>query len=303
MSVLVRDFRPEDADAVAEVRRAAVPFVVTTAESVRWHVASAPPEKRLRPLVAEVGGQVVGESEAYVVYDSSTPGQGVAQPHVHPWHTGRGVGTALVAAAEAHLAAQGATTAYTWVYDPERDFRFAERRGYRKGRTGRILHLDLREPLPPRAEPAAEVELRAFADFDDPRALYEADAEAAVDEPSDTPVDAMSYEHWLDHTWREPLIDHDLTIAALVDGEVAAFSLAETDGRGRYLSGMTGSRRAFRGRGLAKLAKHESLRRAQAAGYTDAFTGNDSDNGPMLAINRWFGYGPFLVETRCIKDL
>lgn len=303
MSVLVRAFRPEDADAVAEVKRAAVPFLVTTPESVRWSAASAPPEKRLRALVAEVGGQVVGECEAFVQYDSSTPGQGIAQPHVHPGHTGRGAGSALVAAAEAHLAAQDVTTVYTWVYDTERDLGFAERRGYRRGRTGRILHLDLRAALPPRREPAAGVELRAFADFDDPRPLYEADAEAALDEPSDTPADAMSYEHWLDHTWREPLLDHDLTIAALVDGQVAAFSLAETDGRTRYLSGMTGSRRGFRGRGLAKLAKHESLRRAQAAGYTDAFTGNDSGNEPMLAINRWFGYEPFLTELRCLKDL
>ncbi|XLE02310.1 GNAT family N-acetyltransferase [Streptomyces sp. 184] len=304
--MLVRDFRPEDADAVAGVQRAAVPFFVTTAESVIWKVASAPPQKRLRQLVAEVDGQIVGEAEAYVPYDSSIPGQGITHPHVHPAHTGRGAGTALVAAAEAHLVAQGATTAYTWAYDTERDLGFAERRGYRRGRSGQILHLDLRAPLPPRPEPAAGagVELRPFTDFAaDPRPLYEADAEAAADEPSDTPADAMTYESWLDHTWREPLLDHELTIVALVAGEVAAFSLAETDGRERYLSGMTGTRRAFRGRGLAKLAKHESLRRARAAGYTDAYTGNDSDNAPMLAVNRWLGYLPSAVEWRCIKDL
>lgn len=304
MSVLVRDFRPEDADAVAGVQRAAVPFFVVTPASVRWKVASAPPEKRLRQLVAEVDGRIVGEAEAYVSAESSTPGQGITHPHVHPGHTGRGVGTALVAAAEAHLAAQGATAVYTWAYDSERDLGFAERRGYRPGRSGRILHLDLRAPLPPRPEPAADVELRPFADFAaDPRPLYEADAEATADEPSDPPADAMTYENWLDHTWREPLLDHELTVAAVVAGEVAAYSLAETDGGERYSSGMTGTRRAFRGRGLAKLAKHESLRRAQAAGYTEAYTGNDSDNAPMLAVNRWLGYRPYAVERRCVKDL
>lgn len=302
--MLVRDFRPEDADAVAEVQRAAVPFFVVTPESVRWAVASAPPRKRLRQLVAEVDGQIVGEAEAYVSYESSTPGQGITHPHVHPGHTGRGAGTALVAAAEAHLAAQGATAVYTWAYDTERDLGFAERRGYRRGRSGQILHLDLRAELPPRPEPAAGVELRPFADFaDDPRPLYEADAEASADEPSDTPADAMTYERWLGHTWRDPRVDHELTFAAVVGGEVAAFSLAETDGHARYSSGMTGTRRAFRGRGLAKLAKHESLRRAQAAGYTDAYTGNDTENAPMLAVNRWLGYRPAAVEWRCIKEL
>ncbi|MBM0224834.1 hypothetical protein [Micromonospora sp. ATA51] len=68
--------------------------------------------------------------------------------------------------------------------------------------------------------------------------------------------------------------------------------IAPTDGRDRYWSGMTGTRRAFRSRGLAKLAKNDSLHLARAAGYTAAFTGNDTENAPLLAINTWFGYRP-----------
>ena len=34
------------------------------------------------------------------------------------------------------------------------------------------------------------------------------------------------------------------------------------------------------------------------AGITEAFTGNDTENGPMLAINRWFGYRPAATEWR-----
>src|SRR2546426_4620503 len=37
-------------------------------------------------------------------------------------------------------------------------------------------------------------------------------------------------------------------------------------------------------------SKNASLHRARAAGYTVALTGNDSENEPMLAINKWFGY-------------
>lgn len=101
----------------------------------------------------------------------------------------------------------------------------------------------------------------------------------------------------------QPALDHHLTSVAVVDGEVAAFSAAECDGAGRYWSGMTGTRRAYRGRGLAKLAKNDSLHRARAAGYTDAYTGNDAENGPMLAINRWFGYEICATEVRHVRRI
>ncbi|MGG8409600.1 hypothetical protein ACM614_24885, partial [Streptomyces sp. 12297] len=61
--------------------------------------------------------------------------------------------------------------------------------------------------------------------------------------------------------------------------------------------------RAFRGRGLAKLAKHTALRRARAAGCTEAFTGNDTGNEPMLAVNKWFGYEICATEVRYTKTL
>ncbi|MFE7120597.1 GNAT family N-acetyltransferase, partial [Streptomyces sp. NPDC057654] len=80
-------------------------------------------------------------------------------------------------------------------------------------------------------------------------------------------------------------------------------TIAHTDGRTRYVSGGTGTRRAFRGRGLAKLVKARSLRLARAAGCTEAFTGNDDENAPMLAINKWFGYEPAAAEWRYVREL
>ncbi|MGY5026869.1 GNAT family N-acetyltransferase, partial [Streptomyces griseus] len=76
-----------------------------------------------------------------------------------------------------------------------------------------------------------------------------------------------------------------------------------TDGVRTYLSAMTGTLREFRGRGLAKLAKNDSLHRARAAGYTDAYTSNDTGNGPMLAVNAWFGYEICATEVRHVRTL
>lgn len=306
----MRDLRPDDpADtaAVVRVRRAALPFMVTTPDGVAFELGSAHPGAHYRLLIAETAdGRAVGTAQVGLAHDSPEPGQSYVNALVDPAHRSFGAGTALLHAAEEHLAACGAVAAYAWVLDEPAHRAFAERHGYRPSRSAHFLRLDLAaDTLPPlpRALPAG-VELRPASAFAaDPRPLYEADAEATADEPGDVPAVLDDYRDWLDGVWHDPTLDHELTSVALVDGAVAAFSAARTDGRTRYSSAMTGTRRAFRGRGLAKLAKTDSLRRARAAGYTDAFTGNDAGNGPMLAINEWFGYEICATETRYTKKL
>lgn len=303
MTVIVRDFRPADAEAWVRVRRAALPYMVTTPERVLFDLAAAPEDKRYRLLVAEEDGEVIGTAQVGLAHDSPEPGQGFCNPYTHPERTGRGAGTLLLRTAEEYLGLEGATSVYTWVLDTPGNRAFAAKHGYTPSRPAHFLHLGLSgAALPPRQQPPAGVELRTAADFaDDPRPLFEADAETTADEPSDTPAEPADYEEWLAETWRNPGLDHRLTSVVVADGEVAAFSAAETDGVSSYWSGMTGTRRAYRGRGLAKLAKNDSLHRARAAGYTDAYTGNDAGNGPMLAINRWFGYEICATEVRHVR--
>lgn len=308
MTVTVRDLRPEvraDAEGFAHVRRLALPFVPATAEAVLHDLALAPPEAAVRRLVAEADGEIVGTAQVGLVHDSRRPGQGYANVYTHPERTGLGAGALLARVAEEHLAAHGATRLLSWVLDTPENRAFAERRGYRAGRSAHFLRLDLagRElPEPPPLPPG--VELRTAAGFaDDPRPLFALDAETVSDEPGDVQTELTDYEAWLDETWRHPLLDRDLTTVALADGVPAAFTLAHTDGTGRYATAMTGTARAHRGRGLAKLVKGDSLRRARAAGRTEAFTGNDAGNGPMLAVNTWFGYEICATEVRYVRDI
>ena len=302
MSITVRGFRPEDAGQVAEVRRAAVPHLVCTAEAVAWEAAHAPAAMRLRWLLAEDGdGRVTGCADTGVNVESAEEGHGFLHTAVRPEARGRGVGAALVSAAEEYLSGLDVSEVHTWVTDDDYCRGFAERRGYLRGRPARFLRLDLPKaelPALPEALPPG-VELRTAADFaDDLRPLYEADVECVADEPSDVVAAPAPFEDWLLLNWARPDFDADLTAVLMVHGEVAAYSVAQVDGRERYWSGMTGTRRAHRGRGLATLAKTESLRRARAAGYTRAFTGNDADNQPMLAVNTRLGYRPSGDEWR-----
>ncbi|MGF0172655.1 GNAT family N-acetyltransferase [Streptomyces sp. Marseille-Q5077] len=308
MTVSVRDLRPEvraDVEGFVGVWHRALPYLVVTPEAVVHGATRAHPDAHARPLLAEENGEIIGTAQVGIARDSPEPGQGFVNVYVHPERTRRGAGALLLRAAEEHLAAVGATTLFAWVLDEPGNRVFAERHGYRASRSAHFLRLDLANgTLPPLQAFPPGVELRTAADFaDDPRPLFELDAETTLDEPGDVEAEFTDYEAWLEETWRHPLNSHELTSVVLVDGRPAAFSAARTDGATRYGTAMTGSARAFRGRGLAKLAKNDSLHRARAAGYTEAFTGNDAGNGPMLAINKWFGYEVCATEVRHVREL
>ncbi|MGW7081181.1 GNAT family N-acetyltransferase [Streptomyces sp. NPDC054866] len=308
MTVLVRALRPgsrPDAEGFAAVRRACLPAMLATADSVRFDLAHAHPDSRYLQLVAEADGEIVGTAQVGIAYDSPEPGQGFANVYVHPERRGLGAGSLILRTAEEYLADAGATTVFSWVLDEPANRAFAAGRGYRASRSAHFLRLDLAGGrLPPRQELPAGVELRTGAEFgDDPRALFELDAETVADEPGDVAAEFTDYEQWLAETWNHPLVNRELTSVAVVDGTPAAFTLARTDDASRYASGMTGTARAFRGRGLAKLAKNDSLHRARTVGCTEAFTGNDTGNEPMLAINKWFGYEICATEVRHVRAL
>lgn len=308
MTVIVRDLRPQDPADVenfAHARQLALPFVLWTPAGVLHRLVHTHPDARYRSLVAEEDGEVIGTAQLGLAHDSPEPGQGYLNVYVRPDRTGRGAGALLVRTAEEHLAAHGATRLFSWVLDEPHHRAFAEQRGYRASRSAHFLVLDLANgTLPPLQPPPPGVELRTAADFAaDPRPFFELDAETTSDEPGDVDAELTDYDMWIEESWQHPLLDHALTSVVLVDGRPAAFSAAHTDGSGRYATAMTGTARAFRGRGLAKLAKNHSLHRARAAGCTEALTGNDAGNEPMLAINKWFGYEIRATEVRHVREL
>ena len=60
---------------------------------------------------------------------------------------------------------------------------------------------------------------------------------------------------------------------------------------------------AYRGRGLAKLVKSVARRHCFAAGITSAYTSNDDENVPMLAVNNWLGYRRVQTELALVRTL
>ncbi|MFF2147965.1 GNAT family N-acetyltransferase [Kitasatospora sp. NPDC058190] len=300
----IRDFRPADAEAVATAHRAGREHLVMTAEALLWLNAQQNPDQHFRTFVAESDGRVVGAVRCGLVLGTTTTGVGYANGSVLPEFRRRGAATALLAAAERHLAGHGVTELHSWLDEEPGSLAFATARGYELRRAAQFGGRDLTLPLPQAPVRPAGVELRPATDWaDDPRPLFLVEADAIRDEPGEVSIDALDYEEWLRGDWARPDLDLGLTVVAVVDGEPAAFTMAQTDGVDRYWSAFTACRREFRGRGLAKLAKLESLRLAAAAGYRSAYTSNDITNAPMLAVNAWLGYERCAGERKGIRHL
>ena len=275
MTVDVRPYRPDDADAAMAAIRASTPLTMVTPASLALESSDG------RLLVATLDGGVAG------VAGVRSSGDGVwTMIRVTPHARRRGLGGALLAAVEAWAA--GAVVR-TMVVDEPPSLAFAERRGYVRQRSVALRSLDLPPFAVPLPAPAPGVELRPGRDFPDPRPVYAIETEAAPDIPGHEPGDD-DYDTWLSRTWNAPTADPDLTMVAVVDGEPAAYTVALSDGVECYWSAMTGTRRAYRGRGLATLVKVASLHRARSAGLTVAVTGNDDENAPMIAVNERLGY-------------
>lgn len=304
----IRPAAPDDAVAISALSRLVYPYLVRGAASYHRMIATPPPGEDWACFVATESGSVVGRVSAFRNIRSAEPSFGqVSLLHVHPAHRRRGLGTALFAAAADHLRSVGVhRAAATTTVEA---MPFARRFGFEPTRELRYSALDLRSlgaPAPDQGSASAApdlgiaglVSLREL----DPRALYRADATAAIDEPGDTPAVAVPYETWRYDVWDNIGLDHDASTALLEGDEVVSFSLLMRDDD-RVWSDMTATAPSHRGRGLARRVKTAALHRAAAAGATTAYTSNDESNAPMLAVNTHLGYRPIATQLACVADL
>jgi GNAT superfamily N-acetyltransferase len=294
----IRPAVAEDAEEVARVRRETFTYKVLSPATARHMITVQAPGEQFLALVAESAGRLVAWGSAGSSVWTSEPGQGHLSIYVHPGHRRQGIGGALSDRLHDHLGEIGVVRVNTSAQPDGLDF--AKRRGYDGTR---LTHFSGADPRTLPEQPATPdgIELVTLDQLE-PQQVYAADAVASLDEPSDSPLDQIDFEDWLEETWNSPGGNHELGVAAMVGDEVAAFTATYRDGD-RMWTGMTGSIPAYRGRGLAKLVKSVALRKAAAAGVTTALTANDDENGPMLAINNWLGYRRIATEHGLLRTL
>ena len=206
-------------------------------------------------------------------------------------HRRRGIGAALLERALAHLGDSARIQASA----TEAGRGFAERYGFRHTHTRRMSGVDPRTVDTGELE-TAEARTASLLEVG-PEQTFAVDAESVVDQPGDDPIDAVDYKQWLVDHWAFPDYDLELGRAAVVDGRAVAvtFVIVDRESR-RALNAYTGSLRAYRGRGFARLAKLDLLRVLAERGFELVLTENDETNAAMLAINHRLGYTP--IESR-----
>lgn len=123
------------------------------------------------------------------------------------------------------------------------------------------------------------------------RLLWSVNEEVGIDEPGSS-GEVMSFEDWTRSVsqarWFAP---KGQIVAAVGDEWVGLGAVGELT-TGCYYNLFTGVRRPHRGKGIAKALKALGIRYAKAQGGQTLRTHNNAKNGPMLAINRSFGYSP-----------
>lgn len=174
--------------------------------------------------------------------------------------------------------------------------------GFERDRTERVWELDLvkhGQQLIADAHAAlanAETEgiaMTTLADWNDPDSLRKLHALAELtrrDIPTSYPIPPQPFEDFVERM-NIPDRRKDRVWIAVDSGRPVAFSfLRFPPVRGQVWTGYTCTHPEYRGRGLARGVKLQTLAQAAQLGVPAVLTDNDSENAPMLHINEALGY-------------
>lgn len=209
---------------------------------------------------------------------------------------GRGVGSALYGAISGWTRGHGLDELEAVVSDDDPDsLAFAERRGFVEERREKGVALSLAGIEPPAVEAPDEIEIVTWAERPDlSRGIYEVALEAFPDVPGSEDEIVEPFEKWLVNDMQGSGDKPEATFLALAGDEVvgyAKFSLSRAQPKTAWHD-LTGIKRSWRGRGIARALKATQIRWAMENGYKELRTRNDERNAPIRHLNREFGYRP-----------
>jgi RimJ/RimL family protein N-acetyltransferase len=174
--------------------------------------------------------------------------------------------------------------------------------GYKHERTHKAWELDLNvhgarlagEAVAARREmEGLGIRLLTMASWDDPnklRKVYELTERTALDVPRSVAIVPEEFEDFVKRVDAPDRRADRWWVAVDADRAVAMSFLKFPPVRGSVWTGYTCSHPDYRGRGIARAVKLQSLAQAVELGIPAVHTDNDSENAPMLHINERLGY-------------
>jgi GNAT superfamily N-acetyltransferase len=287
----------EDADVGlwVELRNRVDPQLPATAEGVHRHRQHEP---TARHVLATVDSEPVGVGVAAEQGDLRSTDVAVGFLGVLPEHRWKGVGSALYRALSDHARAIGKARLQVDLWEDEDDaLVFLVHRGFEEVERFARVRLDLAAAeIPPAAPPpgVALVPLEGHVQL--AGSMYETAVEAFADMPSTDPIE-VTFDDFHDWEVDRPSLRADLSILAVVDGEVVGFGTVDFHGDQAFNS-LTAVRRAWRRRGVASAIKRAQIEAAKAAGVESLTTFSERRNVPMRTLNERLGYRPLPDQLR-----
>lgn len=312
----VRPIRvPQDFAPVAEILNLVQDWPTTPADlerrernrEAKYHHAAFVAQV-LEAGLPRVVGRVVVEHDSFS-FEEGKFWFGIA---VHPDYQRRGIGTALWQAGLQHLAPLEPRKLVNMVqsdsasglgmlskYGFQQTWERVESRLDPKSVDFR-LYADLDATLE-----QSGVQIATLAELTRPDSLerlYALDVELMGDVPFGTSVTMPSFEQWHKEFTSDPRVRLDAVWVAYTGDEWLGFSSLDQHPT-HFVIGMTGVKRAYRGRGIAKRLKLEGVKYALAHGGFEIRTYNDHVNQAMLEMNTNMGFKRYRSMLRFEKLL
>jgi GNAT superfamily N-acetyltransferase len=207
---------------------------------------------------------------------------------------GSGVGSALLDS----LSSWARELGYTDLMGPVKEtddvsLAWAARRGFAEIGRNSLLALDLTRTARPTVDAPDGIEIASWAERPGVEAgMYAVAREAYPDVPGQEDAEVAPFEEWLAMDMQGAGDRPEATFVALSDGEVVAYAKLSLS-RARptvAMHDMTGVRREWRGRGIARALKAAEIAWALDNGFERLETQNEERNEPIRRLNERYGY-------------
>ncbi len=296
--VEIRRFEEPDAQGWVEILNQDNPDPATAENIIAAHKSDASLPFAVR-FVGQLDGQVVGI--ARLTWMDSQTLWGFIK--VHQDFRARGFAKQLAKALEPYIADRKPIGLKTFVQDSdyEQYHGWAERRGFQTLGQAFLSELDLRSFDGGQFQQALKrleakniqiLTLQPPLDGATTRRIHQLLYTVMQDEPTgDTiiPSDYQDFDRF--YLQAEKVIPLAWFVATLGQEWVGLTYLSKPDwGKTELETSGTGVLPSYRGQGIAKALKVYSALRAKELGFSMIYTGNDTRNAPMLAINTALGF-------------
>ena len=302
--VTIRPFVDQDYPTFVSVWNAVFADYPISERSARHEDARYDGEQYLlQRFVAQVDGRTAGLAEFHHATYMYHPRKFFIDVRVRPEFQSRGIGTVLYDHLVREVSALRPLTLWGIARETfARSLTFAEHRGFRKSRRAWESRLDVSRFDPRPFEAKAEAAVRdlhvvtvASEQTADPRwleKLHDLHTAVAADIPQPEPYTPMTVDELRRRWFENPeYLPDGHFLAKNGDRYLAESNLFLPDHPPDVLyQGITGTRRDYRGRGLALALKLRTIEYARARGEREIRTWNDTLNEPMLAINVKLGF-------------